>query len=124
MKYALQNGWTKERMIEAIQTRNTGSKCISGVEESCSYGLPGADQNHCGVGCFISDEDLALLNAVLRKHPIAVLFSVYPHLHQKMPISLEGLKQIQKVHDCGPSYSDPRPALIAWIEKNVEQVQK
>lgn len=120
--YKTKNGWTKAKMIEAIQTRNKGiaARNIHDCEEdedvsygSCVYETK--DGNHCAVGCFLPSGDVAMQFF----GGVYSLLQRYPHLSKVLPISSDGLAEMQHIHDSTTGL-DPRPALIEWIEKKVE----
>lgn len=115
MKYKTINGWTKAKMIAAIQTKMMDHPSISGLG-GCTY--LAADGNKCAVGVFIPDGHVAQEATCY----MSTLLLEHPTLEGYMPLQLEALCQLQSVHDSDAMFdsSDRRPKLIAWIEENVE----
>jgi hypothetical protein len=115
-KYVTQNGYTKAKMIEMIQSKmlDHPSTLRSG---QCAY--QAEDGNRCAVGVFIPDRGfkgaLSLLGVVSK------LLDSYPSLEQHMPLDRVAIRCMQQVHDAytNVDYSDRRPALINWINENV-----
>lgn len=113
MKYKTINGWTKESMKAAIAKGNKGKRAYD-EEYGCLYLTE--DGNKCAIGCFIPDGHKAQRDSVTA----SLLTLKFPDLDRTMPIEGEGLSRLQLIHDSAPSLSDPRSALYAWIDKNVE----
>lgn len=118
MKYKTKNGWTKEKMIEAIKTRNNGKPCVDELGD-CVYSDDNG--NHCAVGVFIPDDHAATKS----DYPASALTKYYKDLELVLPIHEYGLDELQIVHDqltykSFKNLQDIRPLLIDWIEKNVE----
>lgn len=111
------NGWTKARMIEAIQTRMMDHRSVrlddAGNPIGCRYKAP--DGNRCAVGVFIPD------NHPAENHGGAVghILDKYVDLRELMPLPADSLYILQGIHDCCRR-GDPRPLLINWINENVE----
>lgn len=116
MAYTLRNGWTKERMIQAILTRNNGKQCLDG-DDDCLY-FNAATGNHCAVGCFIPDDEHPAMYELLRVHN---LVERYPSLELVFPLSLEGMNALQECHDHYDSSVDMHKLLTDWINKNVTE---
>ena len=110
--YNTQNGWTKERMKQEIQEKMLGH-CSVDDEGDCVYRAP--DGNRCAVGVFLPD-------AAYRETMETLLVSdFYSDIHMYMPLGLEGMYELQDRHDgLVRNEYDPRPALLAWIDKNVQ----
>lgn len=104
------NGWTKERIIEQIKTNMLDHK--SSLNGMCRYRTP--DGNKCAVGCFIPDE------VYLNQWEACGVRSVWPYIESNMPLDLDSMIELQYIHDSYREGGDPRPKLVAWIERNVE----
>lgn len=116
--YMTINGWTKAKMIEAIQTKMLDhvSAAWSVKSESmlCAYQAP--DGNRCAVGVFMPDGHSGLG----LKGGAGELLDTYPDLIPVMPLPPVGLSSMQAAHDTFNNTSaDPRPAVIQWINDNV-----
>jgi hypothetical protein len=123
--YKTVNGWTKAKMIEAIQTRMLDHPSTkkrteeeqknTGEVDRCVY--LAEDGNHCAIGVFIPEG-----HAGEKAHGLVfkLLFD-FPDLIARMPLKNEyALMEFQGVQDHCPSTQDPRPLLIEWINENVE----
>lgn len=112
MKYKPLNGYTKQKIIDTIMERNKGERARRG--DACSYKTP--EGNHCAVGCFMPDEHPGMeLRANVER-----LIEEYPDLEGTLPLGIEALHELQLIHDIDSQGKDPRPALIKWVEENVE----
>lgn len=116
------NGWTKETIIQAIQTKNKGTPSVTRNGVSCSYFGEGG--NRCAVGCFIPDNFVVQVSSweeECLKHGEGYgakeLFSEFPEMG--LPLEPDALENLQSVHDRADKTQDPRPALIKWVEENV-----
>jgi hypothetical protein len=119
--YECINGWTKEKMIAAIQEGVKGKPSFVRTRNTCAY--RGDDGNKCAVGCFIPDSEY-LEDMDTKEGGVRPLLARHPQLERFMPLRLEALAALQAVHDSkydyiGGRHEDPRPALIDWIEANV-----
>src|SRR5688500_14678992 len=93
IKYQTVNGWTKERMKQAIRERNNGKPAyVPGI--GCSYLT--SDGNCCAVGCFIPQGHKGQgANSTIA----ANLFVKYPDLRSLMPLSDYAMQDFQNYHD-------------------------
>jgi len=118
--FKLQNGFTKEKMIEKIVKYNNGQKSgylnVSGYY-SCMYSVDN-DTNRCAIGCFIPDNHKAL-NA--KNISVSGLLIDYPDLVEKMPLESLGLGIFQTIHDRQRSGVFIQDKLIQWIHDNVKE---
>lgn len=114
MKYQPINGWTKARIIEAIQTKMLDHPSTYG--NSCEY--LAEDGNRCAVGVFIPDKHKGQTYFGF----VHDLLQTFPDLKEVVPLDLAALQTLQTIHDMAADVdrSDRRPKLIAWIEENVE----
>ena len=91
MRYKLKEGWTKERMLNVLLTRNTNVVCR--VNGSCvnanEFG------NHCAIGCFIPDDHMAVRHSLI----VGDLLYTFPTLNEFMPLEEDGLMSLQRLHD-------------------------
>lgn len=132
--FKLRNGWTKEKMKEAIATGNTGQRSIS-VREGDRNGVcmyRSETGNKCAVGCFIPEKDYE--RRMDDQGSALGLLGAYPGLDRIMPLTVDGMNELQKVHDIVPKefesrmcrmvdvpHKDVRIPLYEWIDNNVEE---
>lgn len=117
MKYKCINGWTKERMIEAIQTRMLDHPSYNTIPNFCVY--KALDGNRCAIGVFIPDGH----SGEYCNLSVSGLLQSYPDLTDLMPLPTYALITMQSVHDSvdrNLGKLDPRPVIINWINENVE----
>ena len=121
--YKTINGWTKKKMSQAIMERMLDHRSVGHALEhtpaKCRYRAP--DGNRCAVGVFIPDELYTPdMDTRLTSHIQPFPWNGGP-IGALMPLTIHGLLELQHVHDdyTGPD-PDPRPALLAWINENVE----
>lgn len=117
--YKAQNGWTKESMKARIRERNNGTKSLGVLDredyasqESCAY--RGKNGNACAAGCFIEDSEYS---------PVfegKFASSLIQHYGLKMPLSGDGMDEMQRIHDCCLADVHLHDSLFKWIDKNVE----
>lgn len=122
------NGFTKQKMIDTINEKmldhgswNPGvhPDGVSGPG-FCAYRSPNG--NKCAVGVFIPD-DLYVPEMEGRGVRHISFTDFYPGIEKCMPLELDGLYEMQQRHDVSATQTptlDPRPALIEWINANVE----
>lgn len=113
--YRTINGWTKERMKDQIRARNTGKPSIDPGYSFCLYESAGG-LNHCAVGCFIPPHHEALQF----KGSAGTMLRHHNDLLSVMPLQVDGLLQMQDVHDSMHALRDMRDVLCDWIDLNVE----
>jgi hypothetical protein len=113
MKYKPINGYTKQKIIDTIMVRNKGRRAFDPAINNCMYRT--GDGNHCAVGCFIPEDH----EAMTFEGGIRSLLTVYPSLGEVLPLGDYELVEMQYIHDRCIG-EDPRPALIKWVEENVE----
>lgn len=112
--YKTINGWTKDRMKAQINKYNNGTKSES--NEFCVYETERG--NRCAVGCFIPD----LHNGLHYRGNVHNLVLKYSDLKRYMPLTIDAMKQLQRVHDRFDkrnSYKDIKQAMYAWIDSAV-----
>lgn len=121
VKYKTQNGWTKEKMIEHIQTNFKGKsfrlKSSSMAEEAsqlCAY--RGIDGTKCAVGMFIPDEKYRV---EMEDKTIIALQRDFASIDVHMPLETEGMFQLQMVHDCSRDVKCLTD-MLEWVNKCVE----
>lgn len=135
--YKTLNGWTKDKMRQAILRNNNGTRAV-GPDGACKYITE--DGNRCAVGCFIPDE----LLEKARQHQ-GTITELYQDLdtteagilEKAMPLKWSGLELLQVQHDVGPQGLNAKLAikrvpelesdnvhtrLLAWIDFWVEDV--
>lgn len=124
------NGWTKERIIKQIQTKMLDHRSYNDRMESAGACLYlASDGNRCAVGVFIPEGH----DAEKYEGGVYALMSKHADLNDLMPLECKALMQLQCIHDNGKvellsrsvklydvETGDPRPALIKWVEENVE----
>lgn len=115
------NGWTKEKIIETLNTKNIG-KPSRKEGGQCAYF--GENNNRCAVGCFIPDEFVETVKEWEEKcigdgenYGAVALFEHFPEI--KFPLDQDVLDSLQSVHDHTDKTSDPRPKMVKWVEENV-----
>lgn len=125
MKFQTINGWTKEKMIQQIKSRNNGkpSLVVKGGEPSCVYRNP-VDGNCCAAGCFIPDEKYS---QAMEGGTIIRVLKDFPSLSASMPLEGPGMAELQCAHDheilTGTGLIeelDMHEILEDWINENVE----
>lgn len=145
VKFVPINGWTKEKIIERIKERNNGEKSLSLDKRDCKYFSlemrPSEDGNYavevtnsCAVGCFLDySSDLAnIIEGVsVGSFYEPLLFrdnEQRDEILSKLPLDMQAMIQLQKVHDNFPSFNDGRNSylgktvqdlMIEWVEQNV-----
>jgi hypothetical protein len=118
--YRTINGWTKERMIAQIQAKVPKNGGYSGNNRSnCAYRTQSGGA--CAVGAFIPD---VAYSPAMENHGVTYIQHYFPHVIKHMPVALEGLREMQKIHD-GSTINgrDVVGELIEWIEANVSDVE-
>lgn len=109
--YKLQNGFTKDMMIEKIVKYNNGQKSSNG--HNCLYSMDN-DSNRCAVGCFIPDDHEALNSGSSAYHVIGSY-----KLEKYMPLESDAMDKFQTFHDLQESGVFIQDKLINWIHENV-----
>lgn len=122
-KYKLQNGFTKKEMIEIIDSYNNGKMSFDDGDGVCVYK---DGDNHCAVGCFIPHKH----KGMDFHGGVVHLLERYPGLKDIMPLEIDGLRELQMVHDHMFLDTDVRlkyrkiknvkKRMITWINDNVE----
>ena len=115
-KFQAINGWTRSSMIGAIWKRNNGKQALSKSLGGCVYHTD--DGNSCPVGCFMP-EGYPLPRCRRSEAINATLLADYPELAACMPLELDGLVEMQKIHDLHTGDRDIRGLLTDWILENV-----
>ena len=114
MKFKTRNGFTVEKIVELISTKNTGSVSYSAKEGLCMYETP--EGNHCGVGCLLPSGHKGMGHV----GGVTTLLNEYPDLEDILPLGSIALVKLQNIHDATTFGIDPRPAMIKFVEENVE----
>ena len=121
--YKTINGWTKKKMSQAIMERMLDHRSVGPARghnpNQCRYRA--SDGNRCAVGVFIPDELYTTdMDTIVTSYIKPFPWNGGP-IDALMPLPILGLMELQHVHDdyTGPG-PDPRPALLAWINENVE----
>jgi hypothetical protein len=123
--YNLINGYTKKAMIAKILEGNKGWKSTRSSEKNGTCVYRASDGNKCAVGCFIPDElyepEMDEGQSEYDGIDAKTLLKTYPKLNNFMPLEVEGLLELQSVHDAfidgiGVSL---KQAIAHWIENNV-----
>lgn len=114
VKFKTINGWTKARMIERIQTEMLDHPSF--YESSCRYRSD--DGNKCAVGVFIPDK----IYTTRMENRFPTDKCLWDVICDHMPLEALAMFDLQKVHDekSHIDKSDRRPALVKWINENVE----
>lgn len=109
--YKTINGWTKQSMIEHIETEFKGKSITS--SGSCRYLTD--DGKKCAIGMFIpyykySKEMEGLINISELSKKYKISFPLHPSI----------MRQLQIIHDESP-IDNCLTNMLAWIENNVEE---
>lgn len=114
------NGWTKKKILKVLEARRYNCAAESEVTGACMYTT--SNGNRCAVGMFIPKRH----EGGSLQGPVSELLELYPDLTKHMPLPLDGLTQLQSVHD-GESYAqtgergrNAKKAMIDWVKKNVK----
>lgn len=114
------NGWTRDKMIRAIEVGMLDHRSmLPGQENGGSCAYRAADGGRCAVGLFIPDDvwhDQPRWRSI-NGDDVGTLLDEYPGLEAYMPLPLDALRDMQVVHD--RAAGDPRPWLSAWVRANV-----
>lgn len=111
------NGFTKAKMIEAVNTKMMDHKSFGYHKGAGASGCLylAQDGNRCAVGIFIPTGHPAQDSGDVR-----IMLPKFMDLLDVMPLKLEGLREMQRVHDQHES-GDPRSAIIKWINEKVQE---
>jgi hypothetical protein len=128
------NGWTKERIIKQIQdvftVKSVSDDAYHAYGVKCAYrGTGGAK---CAVGIFIPDAlyvpDMDNVQKYMdpsKGTGVEVLLNNFPVLRDQMPLEVEALQALQRIHDGGMPGRDPRATdqikadMISFINRKV-----
>lgn len=128
MMYHLQNGWTKEKMLEKVRAEFKGrstKKRDGGGREICAYRGDGGKK--CAMGIFIPD-DLYNPNMDDSKDRFgkdmyasvaSTILTHYPELVPHMPLDSHGMAALQRAHDDGINSADSLERILKFIEERV-----
>lgn len=118
MTYKLINGWKKAEVISRITSRLPSRGPCEHDEETgcCAYFRP-SDGARCAVGAFVPKGRIQQLTNYTK--PVADLLEDYPEMVSVMPLELEGLEQLQKLHDNAAANANIKNILINWVKKHV-----
>lgn len=113
------NGWTKKKILKVLEARRYNAPAVNPADGTCKYLT--RNGNRCAVGLFIpkGHEGAKLIGDV------TVLLEAHSDLEDKMPLSIDGLKKLQTIHDyCSEQYNgikniNAKEAMINWVKKNV-----
>lgn len=111
--YKTINGYTKQSMKDRIVLKNNGNRCID-MNGACTYSMDN-DTNRCAVGCFIPDGHDGLDSNDF----VNTLLVIYKDLSDEMPLSVDGMRMFQGVHDNNMGKDDIHYDLFKWIDENV-----
>lgn len=92
-KFKIKEGFTKAGIIAQVVSRNNGTRCVVG--HSCKYRGVNED-NACFMGAFIPDEDY---ERGFEGDNAETLLRRVPSLKKFMPLDIEGMGELQAVHD-------------------------
>jgi len=104
------NGWTRQEIIQKIDQYVPKDGCFDGRD--CVYQLHQDDlaEARCAVGACLPDgewmKELASADELLDR---------YPELEKLVPLDVEGLLHMQKVHDEAVGLDDVKLKLIEWV---------
>lgn len=108
------NGWTKQEMLDRIESDFKG-KATKGTVQ-CAYLT--LDGRRCGIGLFIpKDHDSESFNG-----GVVSLLDAYPDLFTELPLDIDGSQELQMIHDNLSGYStliDQKNVLKQWINNRV-----
>lgn len=93
-KFRLKAGWTKAKVMRAFKRGNNGTVCEGSLPNSCAY--LNSDGNKCAVGVFIPKKRY---NKDIEGQTAHSVFMDYPGLKDFMPLSAEGMNEMQEWHD-------------------------
>ena len=110
------NGWTRQEIIQKIDQYVPKDGCFDGRD--CVYQLQqpheGLPEARCAVGACLPDgewlKELASADELVDQ---------YPELAGQIPLEVEGLLHMQKVHDEAVGLDDVKSKLIEWVETHV-----
>lgn len=118
MTYKLINGWKKGEVISCITNRlPRRGPCEHDEDIGCCAYFRSGDGARCAVGAFVPKGRIQQLANYTK--PVADLLEDYPEMVSVMPLELEGLEQLQKLHDNAAANSNIKNILINWVKKHV-----
>lgn len=108
------NGWTRQEIIQKIEQYVPKDGCFDGYD--CLYQMEQDDlpEARCAVGACLPDGEW--LNEIASADE---LVDQYPELGGQIPLDVEGLLSMQKVHDEAVGVDDVKMKLIEWVETHV-----
>lgn len=124
LSYKPINGWSKRKMITYLKKVFKGKSTVFG--KSTSYNPSGCVYfgeagKRCAVGMFIPLTD-KYKNEIGRgpdnNLSVETLLERYPELQNRMPLELDGLFQLQSIHDESKP-DETLNSLITWIKDYV-----
>lgn len=107
--YKTINGWTKQSMIEHIETEFKGKSITS--SGSCRYRI--GDGKKCAIGMFIPDDKYSkAMEGCINISELSEKYEISFPLHPSL------MRQLQIIHDSSPT-DNCLTNMLAWIENNV-----
>lgn len=111
------NGWTKSKILKVLRARRYNVPATDVGTSMCLYLTPNG--NKCAVGMFIPSGH----KGANVRGSIGELLREFPDLKKYMPLTFNGLSDLQGVHDgCAMPESETKnakQAMIDWVEENV-----
>lgn len=117
------NGWTRESIIKHINETFKGRSITSdpGAEgypnQFCAY--RGDNETKCAVGMFIPDD---LYSDTMEGYTLEALLRNFPKVSEGLPLPMEDMQVLQKIHDeRDPAETTEQilTAMINYIKKTV-----
>jgi hypothetical protein len=108
------NGWTKSGIKEHVSLNFRG-KSLDKTGMVCSY--RGENGKKCAVGLFIRDQDY---ETSIEGLSIYELIKTNPDLQRSMPLNVNAMALLQRVHDSSEDSTLSISDLLSWIETNVD----
>ena len=104
------NGWTRQEIIQKIDQYVPKDGCFDGRD--CVYQLHQDDlaEARCAVGACLPDGEWLKELAAADE-----LVDQYPELEGQIPLEVEGLLHMQKVHDQAVGLDNVKLKLIEWV---------
>ena len=106
------NGWTKEKLIEKIETDFKG-KSVGEDGRTCLY--RGKQGTKCAVGLFIPDE---LYSLKMEHRSVNSLLNEFDLLKTYMPLYNDSMDNLQFIHD-NSSKGNCKQEMIDWVNNYV-----
>ena len=113
--YKYINGYNYDKTMAKIKEFNNNTRALSVDGMACSY--LNSEGNRCAIGCFLPDKSLSLKY----NGNVENLLKLFPDIMSYMPLQIEGLIGLQRVHDHGMIIRDIYTDISLWLKENVEE---